>query len=256
MHDKLSSLVEMTRALGRTEADYVIIGEGNTSCVIDADSFYIKASGQQMKDITDQGFVALRFEPILRTLDNPPSTLTEQDAILQAARIDPLNTLRPSVEVSFHAMLLHECQVQMIGHTHPTAVNQLMCSERAADFAFRRRFPDEVVLCGPQSVLVPYADPGLPLALVMRDRLRHYLDKHSEAPKVILLENHGVIALGDTATEILNITAMVVKAAKIFAGALMLGTPTYLPDEEIWHIYQRPDEIYRRQLFVQENGKT
>ena len=47
-----------------------------------------------------------------------------------------------------------------------------MCSEYAADFAPQRRFPDEVVLCGPQSALVPYADPGLPLALVMRDRVR------------------------------------------------------------------------------------
>ena len=102
-------------------------------------------------------------------------------------------------------------------------------------------------------MIVPYADPGLPLALIMRDRVRAYLAAHGEAPKLITLENHGMIALGDTPAEILNITAMAVKAARIYLGALMTGKPTRLPDEEVQHLYHRPDEIYRRKLFVGED---
>ena len=150
-------------------------------------------------------------------------------------------------------MLLNDCGVKFIGHTHPTAVNQIMCSEYAADFALKRRFPDEVVLCGPQSALVPYADPGLPLAIIMRQRVREFMAAHGEAPKLILLENHGMIALGDSPAEILNITAMAVKAARIHLGALLTGKPTYLPEEEVWHLYRRPDEIYRRNLFVEDD---
>ena len=250
MTNKLKTLVKMTRTLGQSENDYVIVGEGNTSCVIDNKTFYVKASGNQMKGITKDGFVAVHFDPILAMLDTPPQTMTEQNTIMQNAKVNPDSPTRPSVEVSFHAMLLHECKVQMIGHTHPTPVNQLMCSTHAVDFALKRRFPDEVVLCAPESVFVPYADPGLPLAIIMRDKVRDYMDKHGEIPKVILLENHGVIALGDTPNEILNITAMVVKGAKIFAGALMIGKPTFMTSEDIWHIYKRPDEIYRRKLFV------
>jgi len=130
----------------------------------------------------------------------------------------------------------------------------VMCSACAADFARQRRFPDEVVLCGPQSALVPYADPGLPLALVMRERVRAYMTEYGEAPKLILLENHGMIALGDTPAEILNITAMAVKSARIFLGALLTGKPTRLPADEVQHLYQRPDEIYRRKLFVDKDG--
>lgn len=256
MTDKLQALVTMTQTLGKPENDYVIIGEGNTSCVIDDDTFYVKASGNQMNGITAASFVAVNFDPILGLLDDPPQTMTEQKAIMQAAKVDTSSDTRPSVEVSFHAMLLHDCKVQYIGHTHPTPINQLMCSTHAADFALKRRFPDEVVLCGPESVLVPYADPGLPLAILMRDKVRDYMDKNGEAPKVILLENHGVIALGDTPTEILNITAMVVKGAKIFAGALMIGEPTFMTDEDVWHIYKRPDEIYRRSLFVDKSGNA
>ena len=252
----LESLIKMTRALGEPALDYVIIGEGNTSMRLDDESFLVKASGHQMQGIGESGFVAVRFAPMLTMLDDPPATLSQQKAITQAAKVDPADARSPSIEVSFHAMLLHECGVTTVGHTHPTAINQVMCSDYAADFALQRRFPDEVVLCGPQSALVPYADPGLPLALVMRDRARAYMAEFNEAPKLILLENHGMIALGDTAAEILNITAMAVKAARIFLGALLTGKPTRLPDDEVQHLYQRPDEIYRRKLFVASDSNS
>lgn len=255
MTNPIDALVELTRALGEPQNDYVIIGEGNTSMRLDAASFAVKASGQQMRNIDAKGFVSVYLEPILGLLDDPPSSMSEQKTITEAARLDQNSERNPSIEVSFHAMLLHECGVKFIGHTHPTAINQVLCTEHAAAFARQRRFPDEVVLCGPQSLLVPYGDPGLPLALIMRKHLRRYIAQYGEAPKLILLQNHGMIALGDRHSEVLTITAMAVKAAKIFAGALQLGSATHLPNEEVQHLYKRPDEIYRRQLFV-EDSKT
>ena len=232
---------------------------------LDAGSFLVKASGHQMHGIGADGFVAVRLEPILALLDDPPASLSEQKAITNAAVLDRTPTrsppkhqggrqpASPSIEVSFHAMLLQECGARVIGHTHPTAINQIMCSAFAADFARHRRFPDEAVVCGPVSCLAPYADPGLPLALVMREAVRAFMADYDEAPKLILLENHGMIALGDTPAEILNITAMAVKAARIYLGAQMTGEPTRLPDDEAWHIARRPDEIYRRKLFVNDS---
>ena len=260
MPNNLSDLISMTRALGEPAMDYVIIGEGNTSMRIDDGSFYVKASGHQMHGIDQNGFIALSLAPVLAMLDDPPKTLTEQKAITESAVLPPNSlvgtegglALSPSIEVSFHALLLQECGRAYIGHTHPTAINQIMCSAYAADFARQRRFPDEVVLCGPQSMLAPYADPGLPLALVMREGLRDYMAAHGEAPKLILLENHGMIALGDSPSEVLNITAMAVKGARVFLGALLTGKATRLPAEEVWHVYRRPDEIYRRRLFVDD----
>ena len=84
----LDSLIEMTRALGEPARDYVIIGEGNTSARLDADSFLVKASGHQMHGIGAEGFVAARIKPILAMLDDPPATLSEQKAITQAAVLD------------------------------------------------------------------------------------------------------------------------------------------------------------------------
>jgi rhamnose utilization protein RhaD (predicted bifunctional aldolase and dehydrogenase) len=245
----LDQLVEMTRLLGQPHLNYVIIGEGNTSFRADADTFWIKASGQGMNGISEAGFVRVRFAPILDLLEQQISSSALQ-AAMQAAKVDPKSSARPSVEVTFHAALLHGCDVPCIGHTHPLAVNAILCSNRAEQFADNRMFPDEVVLCGPRSVLVPYVDPGLPLSLAIRERMRVYMQEFGEAPKVVLLQNHGLIALGQTPTEIINITAMCVKAAGIFGAACALGEPVFMTRADIMHIYRRPDEIYRRKLFV------
>ena len=240
----------MTRALGQPHLDYVIIGEGNTSYRIDDESFWIKASGKGMHNIEADGFVAVRFAPILSLVDQP---LADAVAIQQAmldARVDSASAARPSVEVTFHAVLLYGCGVKCIAHTHPIAVNRALCSSRAEQFASNRQFPDEVVLCGPRSVFVPYVDPGLPLSVAIREQVRRYMDEYGEAPKVILMANHGLIALAQTPVEALNITAMCVKAAAIFAGSCAVGEPTFMSQADIMHIYRRPDEIYRRQMFV------
>ncbi len=252
MNDSLETLVALTRELGNPERRYVIIGEGNTSYRIDDNSFWIKASGQQMNGIMADGFVPVRLSPILGILDTPDLPDADVKRVTKDAVLDAGSGLIPSIESSFHALLLAECGVTCIAHTHPIAVNQILCSSRAEQFAANRIFPDEVVLCGPRSILVPYSDPGVPLALAIRREVRAYLDGQGEPPKVILLANHGLIALGQTAKEALNITAMCVKAAEIFSGACAIGEPVFMSPADIGHIYRRPDEIYRRARFINE----
>lgn len=254
MNETPPALVEMTRSLGQPHLDYVIIGEGNTSYRTDDDLFWIKASGQQMNGIEPQGFVAVHLSPILAMLAHPPPDPKVIEQIMDGAKADPSVKSKPSVEVTFHAALLTDCNVRWIAHTHPVAVNRLLCSTRAQEFAAHRMFPDEVVLCGPESVFVPYTDPGLPLALEIRRQTQTYMDNYGEAPKVILLANHGLIALAQTPMEALSITAMCVKAANIFAGACAVGDPVFMSEADILHIYKRPDEIYRRKRFVESGG--
>lgn len=251
MSTPLDALVTLTRTLGRPENRYVIIGEGNTSYRIDDESFYIKASGQQMHGIEAGGFVAVRLRPILDLLDQPDLPADAIKRASEAARVDSGVQVVPSVEVTFHAALLADCGVQCIAHTHPVAINRILCSSRAEQFAANRMFPDEVVLCGPRSVFVPYVDPGMPLALAIRAQVAAYIDEQGEPPKVILLANHGLIALGQTSAEALNVTAMAAKAAEIFAGACAVGEPVFMTQNDIHHIYRRPDEIYRRRQFVE-----
>ena len=139
---------------------------------------------------------------------------------LSRAKVDPDDPRRPSVETVLHAIALQLEGVRFVGHTHPTAVNAVLCSQKVEEVIAGRLFPDEIVYCGPAPVYIPYTDPGVPLARTFRAAIGRYLDEYRENPKVILMQNHGLIALGKTASEVENITAMYEQAAGLdSAGA-------------------------------------
>lgn len=109
-------------------------------------------------------------------------------------------------------------------------------------------FPDQIVVMGQSQMLVPYVDPGLPLAQEVLARLRSHVRRFGSHPKVIYLQNHGMFALGATAEETLQITAMAVKAARVMISALSVGRPTFLAQHNADRINTRPDEELRRNL--------
>ena len=243
----LKQLVTMSRNLGEPALDYVMLGEGNSSAQIDGESFWVKASGAEMGSIESSGFVRVGFEGVLSMLAIEDLGDAEVKAGLQAARVDPEATARPSVETVLHALILQLEGVDFVGHTHPTAVNAILCSQRAEEAIGGRLFPDEIVYCGPAPVYVPYTDPGVPLARAVRDAIDDHLDAYREVPKVVLLQNHGLFALGKTSAEVENITAMYVKAARVILGAYALGGPHFMSEEAVARIHTRPDELFRRQ---------
>ncbi len=247
MSDALQQLVQMSRWLGQPERDYVILGEGNTSARADGDTFWVKASGQEMPTIDESGFVRVAFDRVLRLLEADDISDAAVKRALTAAKVDPAAPGHPSVETLLHAICLSLKDVNFVGHTHPTAVNALLCSA-AFDSAFAGRlFPDEIVVCGIAPLLVPWTDPGVPLARRINGLLNDYIARYNETPKVILMQNHGFIALGRTVQQVQNITAMGVKTARILLGTYAAGGPHFLSAEAEQRIHTRPDELYRRQ---------
>lgn len=244
--ETLKKMLELSHQLGREERKLAILGEGNTSARLSDDTFVVKASGSNLGSLSEAGTATCRFDALLPLLDRKAMTDAAIDEALFAARVDP-NAKKPSVEAIFHAYLLTLPGVNFVGHTHPVAVNQLLCSKHARTFAKRRTFPDEIVCCGVESVFVPYTDPGLKLAQAMRAAVVSYIKRLSRPPRVILLENHGFIAVGATPEAVLAATLMGVKAAEIFAGAAAVaGRPNFLTPAQVARIAGRPDEHYRQ----------
>jgi rhamnose utilization protein RhaD (predicted bifunctional aldolase and dehydrogenase) len=180
-------------------------------------------------------------------LDRENITEQEIEDYLWASRVSE-TSLKPSVETFFHAHLLTLPGVNYVGHTHPIPVNQVLCSPLSHSFATERRFPDEVVCCGPVSLLIPYEDPGLALARRIRKEVESFLGEHKRLPKVILLVNHGVITIGPSTESVRVAMAMTVKAAEIFVGAHSLGGSVAMPSVEVFRIENRLDEEYRRKM--------
>ena len=244
--DPLHRLLELSHQLGREERRLAILGEGNTSTRVSPESFLVKASGSNLATLSDAGVTECDFATLLPLLDKKAMTDAAIDETLFASRLSA-EAKKPSVEAIFHAYLLTLPGVNFIGHTHPIAVNQLLCSKHARTFAKRRLFPDEIVCCGVESVFVPYLDPGLKLAQGIRSAVIAYIKRLSRPPRVILLENHGFIALGATPEAVMAATFMGAKAAEIFVGAAAIGgTPRFLTAAQVTRIAGRPDEHYRQ----------
>jgi rhamnose utilization protein RhaD (predicted bifunctional aldolase and dehydrogenase) len=245
--DLLSRLLDLSHQLGREERKLSILGEGNTSARVSAGTFLVKASGSNLGTLASANLTECRFASLLPALDAKAMTDAAVDAQLLAARTDPA-AKKPSVEAMFHAWLLTLPGVNFVGHTHPVAVNRILCTPHARAFATKRLCPDEIVCCGAEFVLVPYVDPGLKLAQAIRKAVTACVKRLGRAPRVILLENHGLIALGATPEAVLAATLMAVKAAEIYAGAVALGSPRFLSAAVAARIAGRPDEHYREKM--------
>jgi hypothetical protein len=84
------------------------------------------------------------------------------------------------------------------------------------------------------------------LAREIRERTTAFIKQNGHVPRLILLQNHGIIALGNSAKAVLACILMATKAAAIFMGAAALGGPIFLTPQHVERIASRPDEEYRR----------
>lgn len=247
----LAQLVGLSNAMGDARNDYAILGEGNTSARIDSDSFYVKASGAELRTADASSFTRISFQKILTFLDNDSVSDDEVRQVLSDAKLDTAtNPKKPSVETFIHAIALTLGGASFVGHTHPTAVNAILCSNKAREAFSNRLFPDEIVVCGPAYAFVPYTDPGLPLAIKVRDAIKEHMQEHGEPPRVILMQSHGMIALGASSRQVEMITAMMVKTSRVLAGTYAMGGPNYLPTRVVNRIHTRPDELHRRKILA------
>ena len=243
--EKLTKLLQLSHELGNPQQPLSILGEGNTSVKLDAGTFLVKASGSSLATLREPDVVECKSDLLLAMLDETGLSDAEVDSQLMKSRVSP-DAKKPSVEALFHAWLLTLPDVHYVGHTHAPCVNGILCSPRAREFATRRVFPDEIVCCDVASVYIPYTDPGLRLAQQIRKRTESFVQKYRRPPRVILLENHGIITLGRTVEAVLAAMLMAEKAAQIWLGATALGGPTFLSAKQVERISGRPDEALRR----------
>ena len=247
INDIKRELISLSRDLGAEPRRLAILGEGNTSARLSAETFIVKASGSSLGTLGDGDLTECRFDPLIRLFDSPDVSDETVERVLAESRVDP-NSKKPSTEAFFHAFLLTLPDISFVGHTHPVSVNRILCSPRAEDFAHRRLFPDEIVCCGPASVFVPYVDPGIHLARAIREKTQAFIELRSRTPKVVLLRNHGLIAFARTTAAVRATTYMADKAANIFTGATALGGPNFLSDQDVQRIDTRLDEAYRQKI--------
>lgn len=240
-------LVELSNRLGDPSRKLAILAEGNTSCV-DGEHIWVKASGTQLAGIDATGFVKCDPQALIQALD---LDLDDSSVFATLEASTGANRRRPSVESFMHAWLLSLPGVRFVAHVHPVTVLALVCQPGAEQLCGARFFPDETVCCGPATAWVPYVDPGLHLAVAIRDSVSSFVESHGQPPKVVWMENHGSIGLGNSAAEAESAVLMNEKAASVvcLAGgveAFLSGRIAPLSQTHVERIHTRPDEHYRQ----------
>ena len=241
----LEELIKLSHELGREERQLAILGEGNTSVDCGDGTFWVKASGSQLGTIDERGFSRVRLDAVSGILKS--NSLSDEQVAegLQNALVDKTHR-KPSVETFVHALCYLECQVKWVGHTHPIAINQILCSKLGAEPFRRPLFPDGIVVCGLEPAIVPYVDTGFSLGRVVQNELHRFMDKNGHPPKMLLMVNHGLVALGRSPREVLNIFMMADKWARVIQGTFQFGGPVYMTEADAERIDSRLDEHYRQ----------
>jgi len=191
--EAMKALIDVSNRYGR-QSDYVIAGGGNTSYK-NAQVLAVKGSGQALANIKDSGFVRMDRAALAAvwTKTFPAATDEREKQVLEclmAARLVGEEHKRPSVETLLHDLL----PFAYVVHTHPTLVNALTCGQEGKA-AFDRLFATE-------AVWIPLVDPGYILANVVKQALEAFQTKHGQVPKIIFMQNHGIVVAGDTPADI------------------------------------------------------
>lgn len=237
-------LVALSRSLGDPAKDLVILAEGNVSKRIDPSSIAIKTSGSYMSRSVAEDFVVTEIAPIMQMVDDTSATQADLSAVLDAG--DGGGKRRSaSIETLVHAVVHSLAPATFVGHTHPTPVVALLASVHAATAFDEWVYSDEAVVIG-RPLFVPYAEPGLALGRAFAAALRGALADRGEAPSLILLANHGIVARGNTAEAIEAITLMAVKGARVRLDALAAGGVVGLGRDAVDHYFEREDMSDRR----------
>ncbi len=159
----LNDLLHISHQVG-DQLDLVQGGGGNTSVKTADGTMYIKASGTALKAMSaERGWVEI---------DCHTGRVIQDNGGQQPSMEWPMHLLLPRVVIHVHAVYLNIYNCQVGG------VAQL--AERLRKF---------------EPIVIPYATPGQELANSIQQRIQGL------NPKLLLLENHGVIVCGEDANE-------------------------------------------------------
>lgn len=244
-------LLDLTRLLGEPSRDLAILAEGNTSELLPDGRLVVKASGANLAGSTKDDFVLVDVDEVMALVDDPAATQADLTDVLVAQGVvrPDGSRRRGSIETLVHATVARLARevggIRFVGHTHPTDVVGLLASVHAADAWTHLVYSDEAVVIG-HPLFVPYATPGIDLGRVYDQRLRDYVDERGRLPQLVLLGNHGIVAIAPTAAGVEAVSMMAVKGARVRATALAIGGLAPLSAADVAKFFARDDVAERR----------
>ena len=204
------------RACRRMDARGLVAGaEGNISARFGSGRIVITPAGATKADLRGVDLVVVRLQ------DDATTGATTAPSRAKGRRA--VGALRPSTELAMHlAIYLARPDVGAIVHAHPPA---------ATGFAVARRpmpvgaLAELAGVIGPVP-LVPYRMPG-------SDALATAVARKMTSANVVLLANHGAVAVASTCVAAANLMESLEQSARILVTAHILGGVTELGHSDV-----------------------
>jgi len=231
----INEILTLGQSLGCHPARLILAEEGSLAARINDTRVAVSRRGAHLAELQAADFVHLDLQRMNEVIAHDP-VLPED---LAGAQLHAEFGAEPHEDATLFAWLLAlDPAVRVAVHIHPVIVDQITASPRARQFADRRTVHNEVLALGSASLLVNYADPGLGLTREIQKKMILWRDRNKSVPRVILVQNHGVILLGETCLALLRTIDALLKYAELFAGASLLGGPVFLTPQAITQIEQ------------------
>ncbi|MFN4227123.1 MAG: class II aldolase/adducin family protein [Candidatus Ratteibacteria bacterium] len=146
--------------------------------------------------------------------------------------------LRPTCEISMHlGIYIERPDVKAVIHTHPPITVGLI----SAGIKFKPFFPDYVAILGKDVPVIDYVIPA-------GEEIRKAVCKEIKKVNVVLLKNHGVVAVGESIKESYTRSLIVEEAAKSIFVGILCGKLKYFTKKDIEKIEKLEAEDYRKAL--------
>lgn len=136
---------------------------------------------------------------------------------------------RPSSEWHFHLDILRQRpEINAVVHTHATFATTLACLRKGLP-----PFHYMIAVAGGDSIRCA------PYALFGTEALSHAAVKALEGRRACLLANHGMIALGSTLRQALDVAVEVESLCEQYLRALQVGEPVLLNSHEMSEVFEQ-----------------
>jgi rhamnulose-1-phosphate aldolase/alcohol dehydrogenase len=209
---ELGGLVYRSNLLGRDRRVVNVYG-GNTSAKImetdhlghPVEVLWVKGSGSDVADITEQGFAGLRLAEITPLIARQAMSDEEMVAYLSHCT-HALNRPRQSIETLLHAFT----PARHVDHTHPDAVISLACASGGKELCQE--------LWGKRAVWIDYTRPGFMLSKWIAQGMQA-----NPKAELVVMGKHGLLTWGETSRECYQQSIRVIHEAEDFIASRRQG---------------------------------
>jgi ribulose-5-phosphate 4-epimerase/fuculose-1-phosphate aldolase len=231
-----NEILELGHALGRHAGRLVLPGEGVIACRVTETRLAITRRGARLAEMESADLIQFDMQRLDEVIALEP--VLPEDLI--GAQLHAAPGAEAHEDLTTLACLMGMDPALMVAaHIHPVLVDQITASPRARQFADRRIVHNEVLSLGSAALLVNYTEPGIALTREIQKKMILWRDRYKSVPRIIHVQNHGVIMTATSATDLLDRIAALLKYAELFAGASILGGPVFLTPQAITQIEQQ-----------------